>query len=117
MTGHGRLEPLHTATCDSLQSGRKHSAEIAFSLEFSLRTAILKHLQLRDGRYKVRRNRFQRDHESHPSNSWSQGAARFRPCLFVQVETKALTRAVRRNVERFPADFVFQLAPCGPSFD
>lgn len=28
-----------------------------------------------------------------------------------QVETKALTRAVRRNVERFPGDFMFQLAP------
>jgi hypothetical protein len=27
-----------------------------------------------------------------------------------QVETKALTRAVRRNAERFPADFIFQLA-------
>jgi hypothetical protein len=27
-----------------------------------------------------------------------------------QVETKALTRAVRRNAERFPADFMFQLA-------
>jgi hypothetical protein len=26
-----------------------------------------------------------------------------------QVETKALTRAVRRNVDRFPADFMFQL--------
>jgi hypothetical protein len=26
------------------------------------------------------------------------------------VETKALTRAVRRNPERFPADFMFQLA-------
>lgn len=25
------------------------------------------------------------------------------------VETKALTRAVRRNAERFPADFMFQL--------
>ena len=25
------------------------------------------------------------------------------------VETKALTRAVRRNEERFPADFMFQL--------
>jgi hypothetical protein len=27
-----------------------------------------------------------------------------------QVETKALTRAVRRNAERFPEDFMFQLA-------
>jgi hypothetical protein len=27
-----------------------------------------------------------------------------------QVETKALTRAVRRNAERFPGDFMFQLA-------
>jgi hypothetical protein len=27
-----------------------------------------------------------------------------------QVETKALTRAVRRNAERFPGDFIFQLA-------
>ena len=27
-----------------------------------------------------------------------------------QVETKALTRAVRRNVERFREDFMFQLA-------
>jgi hypothetical protein len=27
-----------------------------------------------------------------------------------QVETKALTRAVRRNAERFPRDFMFQLA-------
>ena len=27
-----------------------------------------------------------------------------------QVETKALTRAVRRNPGRFPADFMFQLA-------
>ncbi len=26
-----------------------------------------------------------------------------------QVQTKALTRAVRRNAERFPADFMFQL--------
>lgn len=26
-----------------------------------------------------------------------------------QVETKALTRAVRRNVDRFPADFMYQL--------
>ena len=26
------------------------------------------------------------------------------------VETKALTRAVRRNPERFPADFMFQLS-------
>jgi len=26
-----------------------------------------------------------------------------------QVETKALTRAVRRNLDRFPADFMFQL--------
>jgi hypothetical protein len=26
-----------------------------------------------------------------------------------QVETGALTRAVRRNVDRFPADFMFQL--------
>ena len=25
------------------------------------------------------------------------------------VETKALTRAVRRNIDRFPADFMFQL--------
>ena len=32
-----------------------------------------------------------------------------------QVETKALTRAVRRNAERFPGDFMFQLAAdeCG----
>ena len=27
------------------------------------------------------------------------------------VETKALTRAVRRNIERFPDDFMFQLTP------
>lgn len=27
------------------------------------------------------------------------------------VETKALTRAVRRNQERFPQDFMFQLNP------
>jgi hypothetical protein len=27
-----------------------------------------------------------------------------------KVETKALTRAVRRNAERFPGDFMFQLA-------
>lgn len=27
-----------------------------------------------------------------------------------QVETKALTRAVRRNGDRFPADFTYQLA-------
>jgi hypothetical protein len=27
------------------------------------------------------------------------------------VETKALTRAVRRNLERFPGDFMFQLKP------
>jgi hypothetical protein len=27
------------------------------------------------------------------------------------VETKALNRAVKRNVERFPADFMFQLTP------
>jgi hypothetical protein len=27
-----------------------------------------------------------------------------------QVETKSLTRAVRRNAERFPGDFMFQLA-------
>jgi hypothetical protein len=27
-----------------------------------------------------------------------------------QVETKALTRAVRRNAKRFPGDFMFQLA-------
>jgi hypothetical protein len=27
------------------------------------------------------------------------------------VETKALTRAVRRNLDRFPADFMFQLSP------
>jgi hypothetical protein len=27
------------------------------------------------------------------------------------VETKVLNRAVKRNVERFPADFMFQLAP------
>jgi hypothetical protein len=27
-----------------------------------------------------------------------------------QVETKALTRAVRRNLGRFPADFMFRLA-------
>ncbi len=26
-----------------------------------------------------------------------------------EVETKALTRAVRRNIERFPEDFMFQL--------
>jgi hypothetical protein len=28
-----------------------------------------------------------------------------------QVETKALTRAVRRNADRFPADFMYQLTP------
>lgn len=28
-----------------------------------------------------------------------------------EVETKALTRAVRRNIERFPEDFMFQLSP------
>jgi hypothetical protein len=27
------------------------------------------------------------------------------------VETKALVRAVRRNVQRFPADFMFRIAP------
>jgi hypothetical protein len=27
-----------------------------------------------------------------------------------RVETKALTRAVRRNIRRFPADFIFQLS-------
>jgi hypothetical protein len=27
------------------------------------------------------------------------------------VETKALNRAVKRNLERFPADFMFQIAP------
>ncbi len=30
---------------------------------------------------------------------------------FYGVETKALNRAVKRNVERFPEDFVFQLTP------
>jgi len=30
-------------------------------------------------------------------------------CLY-EVETKTLTRAVRRNVERFPEDFMFQLS-------
>jgi hypothetical protein len=30
--------------------------------------------------------------------------------VLYQVETKALTRAVRRNAERFPGDFMFQLA-------
>ena len=29
-------------------------------------------------------------------------------CLY-QVETKTLTRAVRRNTDRFPADFMYQL--------
>jgi ORF6N domain len=28
-----------------------------------------------------------------------------------RVETKALVRAVKRNVDRFPADFMFQLSP------
>ena len=28
-----------------------------------------------------------------------------------QVETKALVRAVKRNIERFPSDFMFQLSP------
>ena len=28
-----------------------------------------------------------------------------------QVETKALNRAVKRNLERFPVDFMFQLTP------
>jgi hypothetical protein len=27
-----------------------------------------------------------------------------------EVETKSLTRAVRRNVDRFPSDFMFQLS-------
>lgn len=30
--------------------------------------------------------------------------------LLYQVETKALKRAVRRNIDRFPADFMFELA-------
>jgi hypothetical protein len=30
--------------------------------------------------------------------------------ILYQVATKALTRAVRRNLDRFPADFMFQLA-------
>jgi ORF6N domain len=30
--------------------------------------------------------------------------------VLYQVETKVLTRAVRRNAERFPGDFMFQLA-------
>jgi hypothetical protein len=29
----------------------------------------------------------------------------------VEVETKALNRAVKRNLDRFPADFMFQLSP------
>ena len=28
-----------------------------------------------------------------------------------EVETKTLNRAVRRNLERFPEDFMFQLTP------
>ena len=28
-----------------------------------------------------------------------------------QVETKQLNRAVKRNIERFPEDFMFQLTP------
>ena len=28
-----------------------------------------------------------------------------------QVETKALNQAVKRNIERFPEDFMFQLTP------
>ena len=28
-----------------------------------------------------------------------------------QVETKALNRAVKRNIGRFPGDFIFQLNP------
>ena len=28
-----------------------------------------------------------------------------------EVETRLLTRAVRRNIERFPSDFMFQLTP------
>src|SRR6185369_5412960 len=30
---------------------------------------------------------------------------------FYGVETKALVRAMKRNIERFPADFMFQLDP------
>ena len=30
--------------------------------------------------------------------------------VFYDIETKALTRAVRRNIERFPDDFMFQLS-------
>jgi hypothetical protein len=67
-------------------------------------------LQSRDGHHKVRRYRIQSDHQQYPGNSGPQGAGRFRPCRLYQVETKALTRAVRRNAERFPGDFKFQLA-------
>ncbi|MDO9390147.1 MAG: ORF6N domain-containing protein [bacterium] len=31
--------------------------------------------------------------------------------LLYGVETKALNRAVRRNIKRFPADFVFRISP------
>jgi len=30
--------------------------------------------------------------------------------LLYEVETKALNRAVKRNIERFPEDFMFQLS-------
>jgi hypothetical protein len=31
--------------------------------------------------------------------------------ILYQVETKALNQAVRRNLQRFPHDFMFQLSP------
>ena len=31
--------------------------------------------------------------------------------VFYQVETKQLKRAVRRNIDRFPNDFMFELTP------
>jgi hypothetical protein len=33
----------------------------------------------------------------------------FRTALFMGVETKQLERQVRRNIDRFPGDFMFEL--------
>ena len=34
-----------------------------------------------------------------------------KPCLTGRIETKALKRAVRRNIQRFPSDFMFEVTP------
>jgi hypothetical protein len=39
----------------------------------------------------------------------TEGAARYRPGRTYGVTTGGLVQAVKRNVDRFPADFMFQL--------